>query len=227
MVSRGKGASLPLPHNHSERLHHHRDWLYRPRYPYSTWNIPYRYRLQTPNHTTDEICWVDFNTNKQLDNFNWNHLDHYICTCGDRDFAITESLKYWRLHLYFYQRSVAFYQLTTQLSVKEFLNMQFVVDSCSSVSHINYFLLFPPDFSTRASIASSTLTWLRRRGTGRLCFSIVLAATGSPIGATLMENKYLHQSTGDSGLFTDHQLSGDESIDVVVFSFFKFRDQFI
>ncbi len=35
----------------------------------------------------------------------------------------------------------------------------------------------------------------------------------------LLESKYLHQSTGDSGLSTaaDHQFSGDECIDVVVF----------
>lgn len=44
------------------------------------------------------MSWVDFNAEK-LENYNWNHLDHYICTRGDRDFALTESLKYWRLRL--------------------------------------------------------------------------------------------------------------------------------
>ena len=116
---------------------------YRPRHPYPTCNIHYRYRLQAPDHdryevsissfifsykerygSTDEIkgsavvwftissvhqrfivwfsmfqiSWVDFNAEK-LENYNWNHLDHYICTRGDRDFALTESLKYWRLRL--------------------------------------------------------------------------------------------------------------------------------
>ena len=91
---------------------------YRPRHPYPTCNIHYRYRLQTPDHRTYEVnlfsihpfyftfihsfnvkvSWVDFNAEK-LENYNWNHLDHYICTRGDRDFALTESLKYWRLRL--------------------------------------------------------------------------------------------------------------------------------
>ena len=71
---------------------------YRPRHPYPTFRIHYRYRLQTPDHETYEVSWVDFNAEK-LENYNWNHLDHYICTRGDRDFALTESLKYWRLRL--------------------------------------------------------------------------------------------------------------------------------
>lgn len=71
---------------------------YRPRHPYPTFRIHYRYRLQTPDHATYDVSWVDFIAEK-LENYNWNHLDHYICTHGDRDFALTESLKYWRLRL--------------------------------------------------------------------------------------------------------------------------------
>lgn len=89
---------------------------YRPCHPYPTCSIHYRYRLQTPDHQTYEVtrcafycgsgviisllqvCWVDFNAEK-LENYNWNHLDHYICTHGDRDYALMESLKYWRLRL--------------------------------------------------------------------------------------------------------------------------------
>ncbi|KOB71213.1 DEP domain-containing protein 5 [Operophtera brumata] len=28
--------------------------------------------------------------------YNWNYMDHYICTRGDTDFALVEPLKYWR-----------------------------------------------------------------------------------------------------------------------------------
>ncbi|XP_050666491.1 GATOR complex protein Iml1 isoform X3 [Leptidea sinapis] len=68
---------------------------YRPRHPYPPFNIHYRYRFHAPNHDTYEVSWVAFTTEK-LENYNWNYMDHYICTRGDTDFALVEPLKYWR-----------------------------------------------------------------------------------------------------------------------------------
>lgn len=68
---------------------------YRPRHPYPPFNIHYRYRFHAPNHDTYEVSWVSFTTEK-LETYNWNYMDHYICTRGDTDFALAEALKYWR-----------------------------------------------------------------------------------------------------------------------------------
>ncbi|XP_067645946.1 GATOR complex protein Iml1 isoform X2 [Eurosta solidaginis] len=72
---------------------------YRPRHPYPPINVDYRYRFHAPQHETYEISGVNFTTEK-LENFNWNYMDHYICTRGDRDYPLMESLKYWRYRMY-------------------------------------------------------------------------------------------------------------------------------
>ncbi|XP_054736211.1 GATOR complex protein Iml1 isoform X2 [Anastrepha obliqua] len=72
---------------------------YRPRHPYPPINVDYRYRFHAPQHETYEISGVNFTTEK-LENFNWNYMDHYICTRGDRDYSLMESLKYWRYRMY-------------------------------------------------------------------------------------------------------------------------------
>ncbi|XP_066997885.1 GATOR complex protein Iml1 isoform X2 [Anabrus simplex] len=72
---------------------------YRPRHPYPPFNIHYRYRFHAPHHDTYEVSWVSFTTEK-LENFNWNYVDHYICTRGDVDFALAEAQKYWRFRVY-------------------------------------------------------------------------------------------------------------------------------
>ncbi|XP_063239930.1 GATOR complex protein Iml1 isoform X2 [Bacillus rossius redtenbacheri] len=72
---------------------------YRPRHPYPPFNIHYRYRFHAPHHDTYELSWVSFTTEK-LENFNWNYLDHYICTRGDTDFQLQEAQKYWRFRMY-------------------------------------------------------------------------------------------------------------------------------
>ncbi|XP_046389719.1 GATOR complex protein Iml1 isoform X2 [Ischnura elegans] len=72
---------------------------YRPRHPYPPFNYHYRYRFQAPHHDTYEVSWVSFTTEK-LENYNWNFLDHYICTRGDTDFALGHTLKYWRFRVY-------------------------------------------------------------------------------------------------------------------------------
>lgn len=69
------------------------------RHPYPPFNIHYRYRFHAPHHDTYEVSWVSFTTEK-LENYNWNYLDHYICTRGDTDFALVEAVKYWRFRIY-------------------------------------------------------------------------------------------------------------------------------
>ncbi|KAK9511936.1 hypothetical protein O3M35_000495 [Rhynocoris fuscipes] len=72
---------------------------YRPRHPYPPFNFHYWYRFQAPDHPTYGVSWISFTTEK-LENFNWNYLDHYVCTRGDTDFPLIESLKYWRFRVY-------------------------------------------------------------------------------------------------------------------------------
>ncbi|XP_059473113.1 GATOR complex protein Iml1 isoform X3 [Neocloeon triangulifer] len=72
---------------------------YRPRHPYHPFNIHYRYRFHAPDHLTYEVSWVSF-TSEKLENYNWNYMDHYICTRGDTDFALLEALKFWRFRVY-------------------------------------------------------------------------------------------------------------------------------
>lgn len=62
---------------------------YRPRHPYPPINVDYRYRFHAPNHDNYEMSGVNFTTEK-LENYNWNHMDHYICTRGDFDFIFCE-----------------------------------------------------------------------------------------------------------------------------------------
>ncbi|OAD60256.1 DEP domain-containing protein 5 [Eufriesea mexicana] len=72
---------------------------YRPRHPYPPFNIHYLYRFHAPHHDTYEVSWASFTTEK-LENYNWNYLDHYICTRGHTDFALVETLKYWRFRVF-------------------------------------------------------------------------------------------------------------------------------
>ncbi|XP_034240343.1 GATOR complex protein Iml1 isoform X2 [Thrips palmi] len=72
---------------------------YRPRHPYPPFNFKYQYRFQAPDHESYEVSWVSFSSEK-LENYNWNYVDHYICTRGDTDFALAEALKYWRFRVY-------------------------------------------------------------------------------------------------------------------------------
>lgn len=69
------------------------------RHPYPPFNIHYRYRFHAPHHDTYEVSWVSFTTEK-LENYNWNYLDHYICTRGDTDFQLVEAVKFWRFRVY-------------------------------------------------------------------------------------------------------------------------------
>lgn len=45
------------------------------------------------------MSWVEFKP-EQHEQFNWNRMDFYVCTRGDKEFVLTETLKYWRFRLY-------------------------------------------------------------------------------------------------------------------------------
>ncbi|KAK2714585.1 GATOR complex protein Iml1-like isoform X3 [Artemia franciscana] len=73
---------------------------YKPRHPYDGRKFSYIYNLRTPYIKYYQCLRTDFYTEK-LQHFNWNHMDHYICTGGSPDYALTESSKYWRLRMCF------------------------------------------------------------------------------------------------------------------------------
>ncbi|XP_077995219.1 GATOR1 complex protein DEPDC5-like [Glandiceps talaboti] len=66
---------------------------YRPRHIYQTSTVKYTYRLWPVDNSQYEPAYVTFDTEK-LEEFNWNYLDNYVCTC--EDYGLMDSLKYWR-----------------------------------------------------------------------------------------------------------------------------------
>ncbi|KAF7279176.1 hypothetical protein GWI33_007586 [Rhynchophorus ferrugineus] len=73
---------------------------YRPRHPYPGFNYQYRYRFHAPYHNNYEESYATFTTEK-LEHYNWNYLDHYVCTGGNTpDFVLVDALKYWRFRVY-------------------------------------------------------------------------------------------------------------------------------
>ncbi|WAR01740.1 IML1-like protein [Mya arenaria] len=55
----------------------------------------HRYRFQAPDSYNYDVSWSEFR-NEKLENYNWNYLDQYICTRGEGDFGLMDSLKFWR-----------------------------------------------------------------------------------------------------------------------------------
>ena len=72
---------------------------YSPRNPYRSLKIHYRYRFKAPDNDNFDLSWVDFAFLK-LENFNWNHMDYYVLTQGDKEYLLTDNLKYWRVRMY-------------------------------------------------------------------------------------------------------------------------------
>lgn len=68
---------------------------YRPRHPNQQMCYSYKYRFQAPDSYNYDVSWSEFR-NEKLENYNWNHLDQYICTRGEGEFGLTEPLKFWR-----------------------------------------------------------------------------------------------------------------------------------
>lgn len=72
---------------------------YRPRHPNSQMCYSYKYRFQAPDSFHYDVSWSEFR-NEKLENYNWNYLDQYICTRGEGDFGLMDSLKFWRSRFY-------------------------------------------------------------------------------------------------------------------------------
>ncbi|XP_069135041.1 LOW QUALITY PROTEIN: GATOR complex protein Iml1-like [Argopecten irradians] len=68
---------------------------YSPRHPGPELKLPYCYRFQAPDSHSYDVSWSEFR-NEKLENYNWNYLDQYICTRGEGDYGLMESLKFWR-----------------------------------------------------------------------------------------------------------------------------------
>ncbi|XP_064612475.1 LOW QUALITY PROTEIN: GATOR1 complex protein DEPDC5-like [Liolophura sinensis] len=68
---------------------------YRPRHPQPQLYYKYQYRFQAPDSFNYDVSWTKF-SNEKLENYNWNYLDQYICTRGEGDYGLMESLKFWR-----------------------------------------------------------------------------------------------------------------------------------
>lgn len=72
--------------------------ILRPSHQLPNINVEYRYQFQAPDNDTYDISWVRFRAGT-LESYNWNHLDYYVHTKGDREFPLNENLKYWRVRL--------------------------------------------------------------------------------------------------------------------------------
>ncbi|XP_059170420.1 GATOR complex protein Iml1-like [Physella acuta] len=68
---------------------------YWPRHPQPQLSYNYKYRFQAPDSYSYDVSWTNFSS-EQLENYNWNHLDQYICTQGDWEHGLIDPLKYWR-----------------------------------------------------------------------------------------------------------------------------------
>ncbi|XP_070204272.1 GATOR complex protein Iml1-like isoform X2 [Littorina saxatilis] len=68
---------------------------YWPRHPQPQRCVTYRYRFQAPDSYCYDASSTEFR-NERLENYNWNYLDQYICTRGEGDYGLSDTLKYWR-----------------------------------------------------------------------------------------------------------------------------------
>ena len=62
---------------------------YWPRHPQPQLNYEYRYRFRAPDSFSYDVSWTNF-ANERLENYNWNHLDQYICTGGDLEYGLID-----------------------------------------------------------------------------------------------------------------------------------------
>jgi len=52
-------------------------------------NYHYTYRFQVPDSGKYDVSWTDF-VYANLENYNWNYVDGYLCTKGEDDFSLVE-----------------------------------------------------------------------------------------------------------------------------------------
>lgn len=92
---------------------------YRPRHPYPSINVTYQYRFGSSGYDEFEQAAAEFTTEK-LENYNWNYLDHYICTRGDPDFALNEvCLINFLIKIYFVNDGYDLFNFITAIKVLE------------------------------------------------------------------------------------------------------------
>ena len=58
---------------------------YWPKHPYPQKENHYTYRFQVPDSDSYDVSWTTF-CGEELENYNWNFVDHYICSRGEGDF---------------------------------------------------------------------------------------------------------------------------------------------
>ncbi|CAH1232899.1 DEPDC5 [Branchiostoma lanceolatum] len=68
---------------------------YKPRHPSHTNPWGYRFRLWPVYQQVYDPARTEFQ-HDNLENYNWNYLDNYICSSGGDDFDLMDSLKFWR-----------------------------------------------------------------------------------------------------------------------------------
>ena len=68
-------------------IHMYHSFMYR--HPGPELKFHYVYRFQAPDSYSYDVSWSDFR-NEKLENFNWNYLDHYICTRGESEYGLME-----------------------------------------------------------------------------------------------------------------------------------------
>jgi hypothetical protein len=52
-------------------------------------NYHYTYRFQVPDSDKHDVSWTDF-VYANLEKYNWNYVDGYLCTKGEDDFSLVE-----------------------------------------------------------------------------------------------------------------------------------------
>ena len=59
------------------------------RHPFPQKEAHYTYRFQVPDSDSYDVSWTNF-TGDELENYNWNYVDHYICSRGEEEFSLCE-----------------------------------------------------------------------------------------------------------------------------------------
>lgn len=62
------------------------------RHPYPQKEVHYTYRFQVPDSDSYDVSWTNF-CGEELENYNWNFVDLYICSMGEEEFSLCEVKK--------------------------------------------------------------------------------------------------------------------------------------
>lgn len=100
---------------------------YMPRHPHRLMSYKYRYRFQAPDSSHYNLSETEF-TNEKLENYNWNYLDHFICTRGEGDYNLQKNMKYWRSR---------FFLLPCNNATKKISETQSAIPKCDIYEEVN------------------------------------------------------------------------------------------